>query len=85
MQKKGLFGLIAHLREVLASLVRLAAFPGSASKSRGSSHRSCHLGERTCAVHNVYGGKGGDWNEALKEPKRKEVGDLELKASLSYF
>jgi len=85
VQKKGLFGLVATLREVLASLVQLAAFPGGASKSQGSSRRSCHLGERTCAAHSVHDCKGGDWKEAFKEPKRKEVGDLEMKGSLSYF
>ena len=30
-------------------------------------------------MHNVHGSKGGDWNEAFKEPQRKEVGDLDLK------
>ncbi|XP_009324312.1 PREDICTED: CDK2-associated and cullin domain-containing protein 1 [Pygoscelis adeliae] len=37
-KKKGLFGFIANVREVLASLVRLAAFPGDASKAAVTDH-----------------------------------------------
>lgn len=85
MQKKGLLGLVANVWEMLTSLIWLAALPGGASKSRGSGHKSRHLGERARAVHNIHGRKGEGWNEAFKELKRKEVGNLELEESSNYF
>lgn len=83
MQKKGLLGLIANLQEVLACLVQLAAFPGAASKSPGSSLTSHHPREGPVLCTALTTAREEIGKKLSRT--RKEEGDLELKGSLSYF